>query len=356
MTIATDLPPGSPARPGLLALLVIAVAFAAVLPTLLLPHDPYIRYQQLRKTIQFRAQYVFERIHFDRTPIDVAIIGNSRTQAGVSTPQLQTALRQRTGLELNVANLGMPQEGRNLHYVIAKQLLEEHPETRLIILSAIEQMPRESHPAFRDLADARDVLTAPVLLNSAWANDVSVLPFRQLSLFVQTVLPGLFGNQTRLDPDRYSGPTDDPSQSFTLPDGRLVDRDTIHDPVELGRAAAARIAGITPPVLGARGADYEFAVERAYTRAIVDLARSKGVAVAFLYLPIYRDPEPVREQAYYDQFGPTLWPRFLDQDYRLYSDYGHLNVHGARLVSKWLADRIVDLDRRGLVPAWVERR
>ena len=86
------------------------------------------------------------------------------------------------------------------------------------------------------------------------------------------------------------------------------------------------------------------------------MARAKGVAVAFLYLPVYRDPEPLRDRAFYDRLGPTLWPRFVDGDYRLYSDYGHLNVHGSRLVSRWLADRIVQLRRAGAIPDWQARQ
>lgn len=336
-------------RPLALYVAMLATVAALFAGVLALPHDPYIRFQQLAKTIQFRSQWIYERVELDTTPIDVAVIGNSRLGAGVSGPQVQAALRRVTRTDLHVANLTMPQEGRNVHYAIVKRLLEKRPEVKLIVLSVIEQMPREGHPAFRDLADARDVLGAPMLLNRDYANDVGVLPFRQISLFVQSLFPRAFGDATALDRSRYAGADHDSTQTFRLPDGRVVDRDSIQVEGELAAAAARRVRQITRPVLPAAGADYEFAVERAYARRIADLARTRGVSILFLYLPIYEDHEPVSDRAFYDRIGPTVSPTFVTDDYRLYSDYGHLNVHGAGLVAPWLADRIADLARQGRI-------
>jgi len=51
-------------------------------------------------------------------------------------------------------------------------------------------------------------------------------PYRQISLFVQTLAPGPFGVTRSLAPG-YLGPDYDTTKSFTLPDGRTVDRDHI---------------------------------------------------------------------------------------------------------------------------------
>ena len=40
--------------------------------SILLPHDRYIRYQQLTDSDLFRTRWVYERIHYDKSPIDVA--------------------------------------------------------------------------------------------------------------------------------------------------------------------------------------------------------------------------------------------------------------------------------------------
>jgi hypothetical protein len=321
--------------------LAIAATFAAMFAlAVALPHDPYIRYQQLSKTLQFRSQWIYERTALDKTPIDIAIVGNSRLAAGISGPQIQAILGKDTGRPIHVANLSMPQEGRNMHYAIVKRLLEDHPEVRLIILSAIEQMPREGHPAFRDLADASDVLGAPKLINPGYAGDVSVLPYRQISLFAQSLAPRLFGDRVTLDRAAYPGTDFDSTKTFRLPDGQLIDRDSIPDPVKLAASADARLRSPTPRLLPEHFADYEFAIERTYTRKIAELARTHGVKLMFVALPIYSDTSPVRDAAFYEQFGPVFRPDFVDGDFRLYSDYAHVNVRGTRLVSAWVAKQI----------------
>lgn len=228
------------------------VTFVALsLGSLLLPHDRYVRYQQLADTIQFRAVWGFQRTQFDETPIDIAIIGNSRLQAGISAPQLQEQLSRELGQPVHVANLSLAQEGRDAHYAIAKQLLATHPEVKLIVLSAIEQMPRESHPAFASIADAEDIINAPVLLNPAYFQNLFHLPYRQLALFMQSRFPHAFGVTRALDPQNYAGPGLDSTKSFTTPTGNFVDRDAVRSAEELMPGARERIESITPP--GAAG-------------------------------------------------------------------------------------------------------
>jgi hypothetical protein len=339
-------PPGADnltwARPRLLFAVVIATMAALFAATLALPHDPYIRYQQLAKTIQFRDQWVYERIALDRTPIDVAIVGNSRVQAGISGPALQDALRRATGKPLYVANLGMPQEGRNIHYATIKRLLVDHPEVKLIVLSVIEEMPRQGHPAFRDLADTGDIIAAPKLFNFEYVDDVAVLPYRQISLFVQSLAPALFGDATRLDPRTYPGSNFDSTKTLRLPDGRIVERDRIVDPVQLAANAAKVRGGRKGQLLPDSLADYEFAKERTYTRRIAELAREHHVSLLFVHLPVYQDEARVRDMAFYQAFGPVLRPDFMADNYQLYSDYGHANVNGTRRVTNWLANAITD--------------
>lgn len=323
-------------RPLWLALAMLASALLAAAALIALPHDPYIRYQQLAKTIQFRSQWVYERIELDPTPIDIAIIGNSRLGAGISGPQLQARLRERLGRPIHVANLSMPQEGRNIHYVIAKRLLARRPEVKLIILSAIEQMPRDGHPAFRDLADAGDVLAAPPIVNRDYLTAVAALPYRQLALFVQSRAPAAFGDATRLDPRRYPGTDFDSTKSFRLPDGRIVDREKTHGAEELAAQRAAKGEG-TPRLLPAGAADLEFAVERHYTRRIAALARARGCALIFLRLPSFGDHRAVSDAGFYRRFGTLLDLGALADATDYYADYGHFNRFGTRRATEWLA-------------------
>lgn len=319
--------------------LMLSVALAMCAAVSLLPHNPYVRFQQLRDTIQFHAQWNYERIELDSAPIDVAVVGNSRLEAGVSAPELQALLRQRGQPDVRVANLSMPQEGRNIHYVIAKRLLEKHPEVKTLIVSVVEQQPRTGHPAFRYLADARDVVAAPMVLNLDYAGDLATLPYRQMSLWAQSLAPQAFGDKTALS-SAYEGTDRDTTLTFTLPDGRIVDRDKIIPLPKITADAQAAIRGGSGSLLPASMADLEYAIERRYTEQIAALSKAHGVRLIFLRLPIYSDHRPVADIDFYRKYGQVLSADFLSTDHTLYSDYGHLNRRGVRRLMPWLSDQL----------------
>ena len=189
-----------------------------------LPHNPYIRYQQFANGDFGRARWVYERIHFDPTPIDVAIIGSSRTEAAVSAPKLEAALSRQLGRRIHVAGLAVPMEGRDAHFVIAQDLFRTRPETRLVLVSVVEPI-RFSHPAFKNIGDTRDVLAMPMWINYYWLENAAYQPYRNLSLFIQSQFPRLFGVEPGFDRQHYAryGTQFDTSQSFRL-DKRRADR------------------------------------------------------------------------------------------------------------------------------------
>ena len=168
-----------------------------------------------------------------RPPSMSLLSGVSRVEAAISAPLLEKELSEKWGRPIHVANLAIPQEGRNLHYLIARELIENHPETRIILVSVVEQADL-SHPAFRYLADVDDLLHAPLAINHYYFLDAAFLPYRQISYFVQTRLPGWFGVSRSFRKD-YMGTGMDTTHSFYLPSGKLVDRDLVPPP---GRLAA----------------------------------------------------------------------------------------------------------------------
>ncbi len=338
---ATEQSPAEAGSAGWLIVLTLVTLLALSAATLLLPHDRYIRYQQLLPTIQFRTVWSYERIEFDPTPIEIAVIGNSRLQASVSGPQLEADLARSLGRPVRVANLSLPQEGRNAHFAVAKLLLERRPELKLIVLSAIEQMPREGHPAFRNIAEASDIVAAPMLLNRDYLNDLAFVPYRQMALFVQSHYPASFGVSRGWNRGTYIGTQYDSTLSFDTPTGNHVDRDLIHSEAELLPSATARARSITPQLLPQSAADVEFAVERHYTRDIQALAAKRGVKVAFLYAPIFHYPLPVGQADFYRSLGPLAEAKFLSSHPDYYSDYGHVNRRGAQKITSWLAEFIV---------------
>jgi len=71
-------------RRGLSGILATASLTAAI--ACALPDNAYQRWQLLDGTIHRNCAGIYERCHFDPTPIDVAFIGPSRTAEGVNAP------------------------------------------------------------------------------------------------------------------------------------------------------------------------------------------------------------------------------------------------------------------------------
>jgi hypothetical protein len=304
-----------------------------------LPHDRYIRYQQLADSDLFRSRWVYERIHYDKTPIDVAILGSSRLETSVSAPILEKELSEKFGRPIHVANLAIPQEGRNLHFLVARELLENHPETRIILLSVVENADL-SHPAFRYLADPIDLLRAPLLLNHYYFLDAALLPYRQMSYFVQTEFPGWFGVSRTFRKD-YAGTGFDTTYSFYLPSGKLVDRYYVMPQDKLEADYREKITGLGSAWhQPSRWHSLNNPLEEEYTRRIVDVARKHGVETIFVRLPFYKSPPHMYDEPFYRGLGPLLDAEGLTSDPRDFEDGGHFNRSGTNLVSAWLKEAI----------------
>ncbi len=121
------------------ALTISAVACA-------LPDNAYQRWQLLDGTIHANLRWIYERIHFDPTPIDVAVVGPSRTQADVEAPRLSAELKAK-GLPDNVVNFSLAEAGRNINALIVEELLKAR-RPRLIIVGVTEKPSRFGHPGF----------------------------------------------------------------------------------------------------------------------------------------------------------------------------------------------------------------
>jgi hypothetical protein len=307
--------------------------------SLLLPHDRYIRYQQLTDSDLFRTRWVYERIHYDKTPIDVAIIGSSRVEASISAPILEKELTEKLGRSIHVANLAIPEEGRNLHYLIAKELIENHPETRIILVSVVERADT-SHSAFRYLGDPSDLLRAPLFLNHYYFLDAAFLPYRQMSYFVQTYFPAWFGVSRTFRKD-YFGTSFDTTYSFYLPSGKLVDRYHVMPQEKLDAGSKEIIDGLGGSWhQPSRWHALNNPLENEYTKRLVEVAKEHCVETVFVRLPFYKSPAHLYDEGFYRDLGPLLDAQQFNSNPQNFGDPGHFNRSGTDLVSTWLPSSI----------------
>lgn len=317
---------------------ILAIAFACAVLACFLPENAYQRWQLLGGTIHANAKWIYERIHYDPTPIDVAFVGPSRVGDDVDAPRLQAALRAQ-GLPANVVNFSLPENGRNLAYAIVEEMLKTK-RPRLLVVGVIEKPARFGHPAFKYVARPGLIASPGYFGNANYLSDLIYLPFRQMRLFAADVAPGLAGYPKRFDPAAYRGSTVQTTGDMILPDGTLKNRTTPPPMAELMRGVHKLEAGNHPPILPESLRDVEFGDERHFVRGIAALAKARGVKVVFLALPYYTGPEALQEQAFYDGFGPTWNAGFLRGRDDLFADYAHMTSTGAAVVTDWLTPKV----------------
>jgi hypothetical protein len=123
-------------------------------------------------------------------------------EGSISAPVLETELSEKFHRPIHVVNLASPNEGRNLQYLLTRELLENHPQTKILLVSVVERADM-THPAFRYLADVSDLLRAPLLINHFYFSEAAFLPLHQMTYFLQTYMPSWFGmSRSRRTPDQ----------------------------------------------------------------------------------------------------------------------------------------------------------
>lgn len=318
-----------------------ATMLAVMLLLVCLPHDPYIRFQQVaQESVHYlRLKWIYERIHHDATPIDVAFIGTSHTQSGIDDARVEAQARA-MGLDARVVNFAVPHLGRDLEFVVVRELLAHRP-VRTLVVELQETEARAPHPGFQRLGTVQDLLQAPWLVNTGLVENFVRLPVRQTRYALASVLPAAFGMQAAFDPAAYEGPHWNDTyipHGFTEPRTRQEDW-AFHEPelrklrreTDAKEQLARRFDGL--PLQS----NLLYRYNEIYLQRMVDLARDKGVRLVFLYLPAPDAQRLPRVASGLQTFGPVLDARPILQAPGLWQNADHLNVFGARVLSDWVA-------------------
>lgn len=319
---------------------ILAVALLAAVGAAALPDKPYERWQLIENTLFANATWSYERINFDPRPIDVAIIGASRTQLGLSAPRIAARLAA-AGLPLEVANLSVIEDGRNMEWAIADQLFRAK-RPKLLVIGISEHTHRWGHPGFRYVAPSAAIVAPPEPFLHDWLRDLAYLPYRQLVLFTASFAPSPFGVHEHFDRARYAAKPVDYSQSRVLADGKYIDMDR-SVPAEALRAEAHAFATIQRPSrLPASLAAVTDRDDSVYIAAIARLAQRHDTRMIFVFLPEFEGATTVEGRPGYDRLGRVEDYGDMARDPRWFQSFAHLNHQGAVLASDRLAAAIID--------------
>jgi len=323
----------------------LATATVSLIALCLLPDNRYLRFQGLTDSAVVKVGWIYERLHFDRSPIDIVFLGTSHTVFGVNGEEVEAACRKAAGRNCATVNLGLQHLGRDLHWILAREALETRTP-KMLIIEVQESESRAMHPAFPFLADAGDVVTAPIVINTSYFANLARLPLRQMTGFAKDWMPEAFGARTQFNPEFYRGAhwndTFSEKGSIEHPISKAVPRTSVHSAQELERERKhlqARERALLKLPGGFEQLEYRASLF--YVRRMVMRAAEKGVQVRFLYMPTFRGKASPDFMGFYQQFAP-VWrmpQNILDRN-DLWLDVGHLNAKGAGAFSKWLGERI----------------
>lgn len=300
-----------------------------------IPDNPYVRYQMLNGTIYDGLKWDYERIEFDATPIDVAILGNSRSGAAIDGPLLESLINQNGGTN-HVANFSVPANGLDVQYSLAKRLLEKK-SPRIILISLADQLPRDGHQAFADVAQPTDLFRAPLLINRSFVRDIVYLPMRQLRCWYWSAFPEAGGYSKEWNQDTYLGSNPDTRKTAT---GTARENEVEVDVAELEMDSIKRRSELARPRLPTSMHGVEFGVSEHYIDAIIKLASTKKAQVYFLYLPIYNGFDEPLDDAQLAKKTEILKASFLKSDPKNYVDCAHVSAVGSQLATEWLAKEL----------------
>ncbi|MBK7147802.1 MAG: hypothetical protein IPH78_03030 [Bacteroidetes bacterium] len=137
-----------------------------------LPVDRYYAYTFLDKGgCPGRSTWLYQQLFEDTTPIDIAFMGTSHTMNAVNDSLIATKLRENAGLSYRCLNLAYCDFGRNMDFVLVKDLLAHH-KPKILFLEIRENEAQVGHKQFAWLAKGQDVLSAPIYFNRSFFPDL----------------------------------------------------------------------------------------------------------------------------------------------------------------------------------------
>ena len=268
--------------------IILLVTAVSAVGAACLPDSPYQRFQLL-PAFYGHIAWIYERIHYDPRPIDVVIVGPSKTFTGVSGGELEKRLSI-LGKPASVANLSLVYQGRNAQWAILDELYKVK-SPRILIVQIDEEVALWGHPWFMYFAPAMAIAFPPSMLLHNYLPDLSFLPYRQMELFAATFFPNFFGSRRALDPIQYAETRTDFTTNFRGSSGELVDMESEIPAAELRAEHEEFKKTLHTPRLPRALSTIVEADDRIYLDKIAQLAFARGTRLMLLYIPDFEGDE-----------------------------------------------------------------
>lgn len=273
-------------------------------------------YQELKDDCFNHGLWVHDRIHINTKPIAIAFLGSSHTVNGINDEIITENISVGQAV-----NLGYCRFGRNLNYVLLKEVILKK-NVKHLILEVREHEDRYSHPVFPFIAESKDVVLPNLLFNRKFIGDLWAHFTYKIEIFQDKIYQHEPIAVTRTHDFGFASSADTASTLYL-------------DEVKLKRS-------VSKPPLAKLAQDFHSNFARVYLRKISELCHKNKIKITFLYMPSYGIlMEKPFEFETYSKYGRVLLPpKNIYENQANWFDDNHLNQAGAKELSLWLAEQI----------------
>lgn len=290
--------------------------FLGTILLLVFPASKKRAYYYLKNDCEGRGAWMYSRIFESSKAIDVAFLGSSHTINGVN----DSLISIRSGLE--VCNLGYCRLGRDLTYVLMKELLPSK-NTQTFIIEVLPEENPFSHPVFAYLADASQLLDVQTPINRS---------------YLPNLYNGILARWDYVKQDMFNEPY--PFNYVLNSHYGFTTNGFMADTNELNKMQRRREAK------RGRKNDWNTMINtpfpKAWLNSIHSLAMLNHAKIIFLYLPPYGSPErePIKSTLFKEIGEIWIPPDSILINKSNWYDHEHLNAKGANLLSEFLVEKI----------------
>ena len=290
----------------------------------LLPIDKNFSYHFVKGECDDKASWIYDRIFNQTENIDVVFSGASQTSCAIMDEIIEKQLNT-LGKELKVANLGYCRRGRDIQYVMLKDLFN-HKKPKILIIEVAEDEPKKSHPVFPYLAESKDLWGSLVLFNQRYIINIwkgIVVRFEQLKFHI-------FQNENYSNQNHI--------RFGYIPSSQIVSPVLIRQNQENWEK---RLSRNSPELLQSIETNYS----KQYITKIAKLASDNNCQVLFLYLPESRSNMrlPMLVEFYQKKGKLYILPDSVVNNKKNWKDATHFNDSGAQKVSEYIASELAGI-------------
>lgn len=265
-----------------------------------------------------KASWIYNHIFNNEENIDFVFSGASHTSCAIMDKLIEDELNKTSDQKVTVANIGYCRGGRDIQYVMLKDLFK-HKKPKILILEVTEDEPKKSHPVFPYIANTTDLFDSFVFFNqrfllSVWKCLVVRFEYLKFKIFTDKGYSEIYEFESGYVP------------SSQVADKQLIVNNEISWQKRLAKQKSSFVRKI------------ELNYSKHYINNIIELGENNQCKILFLYLPESGSNlrKPLLHE-YYQKLSETIiLPDSILNNDANWKDAAHLNDSGAKLTSEFI--------------------